>query len=117
MPQAPGMEIHPRLREECGGVEVVGIRLHDLAHGVAILLGRVAQVGSWIGGKPQGHGRDVGPFAGRSAGPQVNGFLNCCVRLPEAVFAGRVVVVGPDGFGNSPEGHGEFGIEFARFLK
>ena len=44
MPQAPGMEVHARLREKRGGVEVVGILLDHFAHRVMVGLGRFAAV-------------------------------------------------------------------------
>ena len=112
MPQSPGMQVHPRLREQRCCIEVVGKLLRNFAHGVVIRLLCFLAVCLGIGRETQCHGRNVGFFAGRGIGRKICRFLNGFVRLLEPVLAGGIVIVRSHGFGYAPICNGELGIEF-----
>src|SRR5579862_5895308 len=114
VPEAPGVDVHACFGEESGGVGVVGIFLRKFAHGVAIVAGGLMQVDIGAGlGEAFGHGENVVAFAGSGVvggsawGGEVDGFLNGVVGLFVAGVIGGIVVIGADGFGDSPVGHGE----------
>jgi hypothetical protein len=111
------MQVHSRLGEQRGGIEVIGEALHDFAHGIAILFGGGAQIGFGIGGKALGQRGDVGFVALGSIGGERLRFRDGGVGLHKTVFAGGIVVVGADGFGDAPIGHGEFGVELGGALE
>ena len=117
MPQAPRVQIHAGFGKQGGGVEIVGVILRNFAHGVVIVFGGFLQIGLGIGGKALGHGGNVGAFGLGGIGAEVDRFLDRFVRLLETVFTGGIVVVGANGLGDAPVGHGEFGIEFGGLLE
>ena len=91
--------------------------LRNLTHGVVIVLSGFAQVGLGVGRETLRHGCDVRLLAGRRVGGEIHGLLNGFVRLLETVGAGGIVVIGTDGFRNSPVGDGELGIDLGRVLE
>jgi hypothetical protein len=111
------MKVHARLGKQRGRIEVIRILLRDFAHGIVIFLGRLAQVCLWIRGEALGHCLDVVLLGRRSARRQVHGFLDRIVRLLEALFAGRIVVIGSHRFGDAPIRDRQFRIEVRRALK
>ena len=116
-PESPGMEVHSGFGEERGGIEIVGEALHHVAHGIAILFQGSAQIRFGIGGKALGQRVDVGLVALGSVGGERLRFRDGFVRLDKTVFAGRIVVIRADGFGDAPICHGEFGIEVGGALE
>ena len=117
MPQAPRMQIHAGLGKQCRGVEIVRIALHYFAHRVVVLFRSLAPVRFRVGGEAKSHGVDICLLARRGVAFQMHRFLNGFMRLLKALFARRIVVVRPDGLGDSPKSHRKFGIEFCCFLK
>lgn len=123
-PEAPGVNVHGSFGEEGGGVEIVGIFFGEFAHGVAIVAGGLMHVDVGAGfGKALGHGEYVVAFAvrgvvgGSAGGGEVESFLDGVVGLFEARVVGGIVVIGADGFGNTPVGHGEGGLEFGGMIE
>src|SRR6266576_306018 len=112
MPQAPGMQIHSRLGEEGGSVEIIGKGSGHITHGIAIGLSRFPTISLWVFRKALGHCSDVGLLVGWGAGRQLDGFLNGFVRSLETIVAGGIVVVRTNCFCDPPERHREFRIEF-----
>ena len=117
VPQAPGMQVHSRFREERRGIEIVGKILHYFAHGIAIIFGGFATVGFWIGREALRHRLDVGLLVGRRAGREIHRFLDGIVGRLEAFVTGGIVVVGPNGFGNAPIRDGQFLIKIGSALE
>ena len=117
VPQAPGMQVHSRFREERRGIEIVRKILHYFAHGIAIIFGGFATVGFWIGREALRHRLDVGLLVGRRAGREIHRFLDGIVGRLEAFVTGGIVVVGANGFGNAPVRDGQFLIKIGSALE
>src|SRR5436190_13402620 len=101
VPQTPGMQFHRAFSKERGGIEIVRIFFSDLAHRVAILLSCLLQVGFRIGREALGHRVDVILLTFGSTGREIDCLLNGIMRLPEALFTCRIVVIWSDGLRDS----------------
>ena len=75
------------------------------------------QIGLGIGGKAFGKRGDVCLVTFRSIGCECLRFLDGGVGLRKTVFAGGIVIIGADSFGDAPIGHGQFGIEVGGTLE
>src|SRR5213080_5336544 len=116
-PEPPGVQVHSGLGEQRSGIEIVGETLYHVAHGIAILFRGGAQIGFGIGGKALRKRGDVSLVALGSIRAERQRFLNGGVGLRKTAFAGGIVVIGADGFGDAPIRHGQFGIEFRGALE
>jgi len=112
VPQLPGTQVHQALGKECGRVEVVGIELGELAHGLHKGHGELRIVGIGVAAVTRLQSLDVGTLRRGAAGGKRQRFLH---RVVSRLLPGRVhgqVVVRPDGEGHTPPRHRHFRIEF-----
>ncbi len=117
MPQSPRMEVHPRFREQRRRIKIVGMLLHDFPHRVTVIFRRLSQIGLRIRRKSFRHRQNVAAFGVGGIATQIDRFLNRLMRLLEAVFARRIVVVRSHRLRDSPVSHGQLRIQFCRFLE
>ena len=111
------MQVHPRFREQRSRIGIVGIFLHHFPHRVTIIFRSLSPVSLWVRRKAFRHRENVVAFGIGGIATQLHRLLNRLVRLLEAVFARRIVVVRTDRLRHPPVSHRQLRIERRRFLK
>src|SRR5690606_30968380 len=125
VPQLPGGEVHLGVGAQRGDVRVVGGEPVHLPHAVRVGLVRHRAVGDGpVPGVAGAQGADQGLFDGGDAGGGRVGPLDGLVRAFDGAGevvavegVPRLVVVGPEGVGDAPVGHGAVGIGRHRLLE
>ena len=111
VPQAPGAQVHQALGIQRGGVQVVRIAPRQLGHRLRIGAIQRGPVGGGIRRVARGQRPDIRGLRRARAPGQL-------LRLPDRLVGPGVALrvdwhvdVRPEGQGDTPEGHGAFGIE------
>jgi hypothetical protein len=104
-PEVPGPQVHHRIGEEGGDLEVVRELPGGLAHRVGVGAVELGALGRGIGRVALGDGLDHGPLRRLDIRRAAHGLLRGGRGLLFAVGVGGMVVVGALGDGDPPEAH------------
>jgi hypothetical protein len=110
-PEIPRPEVHHRVREERGSLEVAGESLRDVAHGVGVRTVEALALGGGVQGVTLGERVDERALRGSRGRGQSLRLLDGLARAFLALGIGGVVVVRPLGDREAPVAHRACGIE------
>ena len=113
-PELPRAQVHARLGEQRRRVEIIGIALDELAHGVAVVESAPCRIGVGRGRMSPREGLDVEALVLRPLCRERAGLLHSLVGRLLSVRLGLEIDVGSERKGDAPVGHGHLWVELGR---